>query len=1271
MALSSFDSPLELQLLGGFDARLNGRPITAISYNKMRALLAYLAVEREQDHNREALSELLWGDNDYVTARGNLRRTLSDLRRALETPSGQVLFSTGKHTIRFIPNAFIDALHFTGQALGSETPRDPCKAHIIDLYRGEFMAGFSLPDCPDFELWLQIQRETMHRRALALLEQAANYHEHLGDHAKSLQFTLRYTELEPWDEGAHRRAMLLYALNGQNKAAIAQFDTCCRLLKTELGVLPGKETLQLVERIRNDESGRELTVQILPKPKSQTPAERRQVTVLYCELSATSIDDPDEALALLSIPQARCIEIIRQFSGHLVQTHGGGLLAYFGFPQAHEDAARYAVQAALTMTRETVFNVDMRAGIHTGMIITGTDSSVPDTVGKTSKIAIQLRQLAAPGEVAISMETHSIIAGYFDCMNPGAQCLPGHAQPINLFTVTAESGARSRLDASSQLTPLTGRSVELSVLMALWEKAAQGARQFVLIKGEAGIGKSRLLHALKERLSEQSHAIRQLRCFPEFSQSPFHPLIMMLEELFGIENGDAQQTKFGKLAQYLNANYTESAREAIPLLSQLLSLPPGEPHQALFLTPQKQKERTIAVLLDMLQALAAKQPTLLIVEDLHWIDTSTLELLNRFLEQTNTASIFTIATARLEFAPLWKNANASTLTLEPLVENEIVKIITSISDDIPAESIRLIVARADGVPLFAEEMAKIASGDDQAGVPATLHDLLAARIDTMGDAKYTAQLAATLGREFNLNFLRKISQYSPTVLAHSLNALLNAGLISKLSDTAHQFKHALIQEAAYQSQTRSARQTVHQRIAQVLLSDFPIVVTTQPEFLARHLASGGKTRLAIEYWIKAGQRAALSSAVTESIGHFNSGLQLLMQLPRNEQRDALESELRLNLGTALIAAKGYGSVEAGEAYACALALGGSMYQALWGMWLTSSSRIGHLHSLELAEKLLCMAEQQNEPLQLQQALYAMGNSLLWTGQLEKARLHLERSMALYQPTHHQTMVSEFGENICISCGAQLAWVLWLMGFPDQAGEMREHTLALARHENHPYSLCYVSAHSAALSRWMRQIDTTRLLAEETIRLANLHGFPVWLLSGTALHGWAASMQGQTTGVAYIEHGINIVHSAMSGIEAYFLGLLAEALMHAKKFEESLQILHRTIDVINAKDDRFLESEIYRLKGECLLSISANNDVQAEACFTQALDISRLHGAKSLELRAAMSMARLRKQQGRQEDARQWLAETYNGYTEGRNTPDLLDAADLLRKLGSTQCIALT
>ncbi len=1211
------DQYLELMLLGGFDARLNGLPVAGIYYNKMRALLAYLAVEPEQDHNREMLAELLWGDNDPATARGNLRRTLSHLRRALELPSGTVLFSTGKHTIRFVPNLYIDAVDFSRQSPASPENAAQHQERIIALYRGEFLAGLSLPDCPDFEDWLQVQREALNRRALALLEQLSNRYAQQGEYGQALRFVLRHTELDPWNEDAHRRAMRLYALNGQKDSAIRQYEICCSQLKNELGEMPCDETRQLSERIRNGDILRRSTDTAVKAPTPQTLSERRQLSVLYCELTLATLDDSDEAMEQLCAPKARCEDIIRQFFGHIVQMHSGGLLAYFGYPQAHEDAVRHAVQAALAVTREAAPGINIRAAVHTGQVITGGDSSVPDTVGKTSKLATHLRHSVSHNEVAISQQTHAMVSGYFDCISLGSQSLPDFAKPQEIFKVLQQSGARTRLDAAVQLTPLVGRKTEIAELIALWKEAAQGAFNIVLVQGEAGIGKSRLLHTLKQQLADQPHTVRELHCFPEFSQSPFHPLIATFEEILGFALSDTPEVKLGKL-------------------------------------------------LTTLQTLAAQQPLLLIVEDLHWIDPSTLELLTLLVEQSRKGAIFVVFTARPDFTPPWKEDLYSTLALAPLTGSEMAKMIASISEDIPAADILRIVERADGVPLFAEEMAKIATLDNQASIPATLHDLLATRMDQLGKAvKQTAQLAAAIGREFDLDLLRKIFSCDPEALAHHLSALQDAGLIVQVNETTRQFKHVLIQEAAYQSQTRADRHTAHQRIAESLQNDFPDVVATQPELLAQHLSKAGETRQSIEYWSKAGQRAARNSANLEAIEHFNSGLQSLMTLSPDQERDRLEFELRISLGTALIAAKGYGSVEAGQAYTRALELRESvddnsgLFKALWGMWLTSSSRIGHTHSLELAEILLGLAEQGNDVLQLQLAYYAMGNSSFMTGNPSAARFHLEQSMALYLPSHHEAMISQFGENICVSSGSLLSCVLWLLGFPQQADEASQQALTLARQVNHPHSLGYALCAATIVNRWMKQQETTRVLAQEAMDLSQKHGFPFWLGLGTASYGWTLAMQGLAEGIARVQQCLDDVNTIMSGAMILFLAPLCEALVHQGQFDNALDRVNEALNVVNAKNDHFFESEFHRLKGVCLLEISETNAAEAEACFSLALAISHRQWAKSLELRAAISMARLWQQQGKREDARQLLEDIYYGFTEGFDSLDLQDAARLI------------
>ena len=1272
---------LSLALLGCFDARVAGGSLN-VGYAKLRGLLALLAMSAGVPLRREYLADLFWPEMPELAGRQNLRRALFNLKSAMGD-AGQLLSAKRDAVTLTLPDSWtsswLDVAEFTSTAkscITAPTPAycTPCIAQMelmAGLYRGEFMAGFSLPDCSDFEDWLQIQRESLRRHALALLERLSNCHEQFGAYGRALPFALRYTEMEPWNEAGHRRAMRLYALKGQSSAAIGQYEACCRLLKKELGVLPGEETLHLAERIRSGEIGRgsPATVPALPlQTIPQLPTERRQVTVLYCELAPTATDDSDEVMALLRTPQSRCMEIIRQFSGYIVQAHGGGLLAYFGYPQAREDAARRAVQAALAVIREAAHGIEIRAGVHTGLIITGGELLMPDTAGKTSSIAIQLRHGVAYNEVAISRETRGIVAGYFDCTSLGAQSLSGVARPVEIFKVARESGAHTRLDAAAQLTPFTGRKAEITELMGLWQKAAQGVPHAVLIQGEAGIGKSRLLHTVKERLAGKPHVIRELRCFPEFSQSPFYPLIAMLETFYGFAHGDTPGAKFDKLAKFFETHYPAAAQHAVPLLAQLLCLPLGVDYHAPGLSPQKQKEQTIALLLGLLRALAAQQPVLLIVEDLHWIDPSMLELLTLFVEQKESVPILSVFTARPEFIPPWDEALVSSLALAPLAESEVAEMVASISEEIPVSTVRRIVERADGVPLFVEEVAKIATLDNQASIPTALHDLLAARLDNMGEAKYTAQLAATLGREFDLDLLRKISPCDPAVLVTSLGILQDAGLILKISKTACQFKHALIQETAYQSQAMADRQAAHRRIAQALQSDFPSVAATRPELLAQHLSAGGEAQQAIEYWIKAGQRAAMNSANLEAIGHFNSGLQLLMALPADQERDRVEFKILVSLCPLLYAVKGYGSDGATQANARISALSGlvgdsqELFHAKWVLVFNTITNSGatKIGALETAIHLLDMAH--DDPLRKQAAHYAVANAAFWLGEFETTRTHTEQAIALYHPDQRQMLLEQFGDDLSVIYEIILSHALYFLGFPDRAQLVCERMLKKARKHVHLHTLAFVLSFASLLYRWLNKHVETLSLSAEAAFISRQHDFPVWLSVSEVTHGWALVMHGQKEGIAELKSGIAGMHATVSGVQVTFLSPLAEAYAHLKLYDEALGLIAEALaDATSTGDDHFT-AELQRLKGVCLLEISPSNAAQAESCFDQALAISRKQQAKSMGLRAAMSMARLWRQQGKQDEARHMLEEIYNWFTEGFDTHDFQEASKLLASL---------
>jgi len=1239
---------LILNLLGNPEVICGNTDITRSLYKKSLAILAYLATETGL-HRREALSDLLWPSLSMEAALSNLRKTIFRLRQALGESDG---LQVNANTLQLTSgNLCLDTTEFLAAIPGCETlpPSWGCSARLdrmergADLYRAPFLNGLLIEGVPDFDDWLNIKRETYHRMMLGKLEHLTDCHQKNGDLPKALRFANRLIELEPLDEAGHRRLIRLLAQSGQKSAALAHYHTCCRLLERELGVKPEPQTIALFEQIKGGEFLHEASP---PAAGSVISEERRQVTVLYCRVRVTDTGDTEDIPERWSAIQHRIQKTIREQGGHISQMHGGAVLGYFGYPVAQEDAARRAVRAALALHALEDDGIRISTGLHTGLTITGT--GMPDMMGQTSIVAEHMQNLDR--SVVISEATQRLVEGYFHITTLGPHQVNGVLKPMRIFRVTGESRARHRLEAAKSLTPLVGRTAEIDELLLLWEKARQGTMHIVLIQGEAGIGKSRLVHALQERLDKDGCVITELRCFPEFSHSPLRPLVTLIESLCGFRSGDSPDVRMDKLVHFLRTHYPRAGHDAAPLLAGMLSLPCDEP---LNLPPAKQREKLNALLIRLLQMLAARQPVLYIIEDLHWIDPSTLELLTTFINGQHDMPILMLLTARPEFDPPWMEDREISMELSPMDDSEVTDIVTCLGKDILPELIRDIVARADGIPLFAEEMAKMTQ-QGWTTIPASLRDLLTVKLDGLGAEKRTAQLAASIGREFDFGLLCAISPHVPM-----LKPLQESGLISSRDgDNGFQFRHVLIQEVAYQSQIKADRQAAHRSIAEALQKRFANPGEALPEIIAQHLASAGEAAQSAEYWFKAGKRSMLNSANVEAIEHTNRGLQQLRLFPPGEDRDSMEIRLSLVLGTALIASHGFGSVNAGEAYSRALGLSeklgdhSRLHQSLWGMWLVSSSLVNHTHSLELATRLLRLAQQVDDVLQLQQAHYAMGNSQLWTGHPDKGRYHLETGMALYQPSHHRTMVSRYGENVRLSSGSLLAFALWILGFPDQATSVCDQNIALARKLKHPFSLGYTVSTASIVHRWLKQTDTVDQLAGESMAVSDEFGMPFWLCMGSSSAGWVTAMRGEFEGIARMRQSVDAVDTLMSGTKLLFMDPLCEALVHLRQFDEGLKATDEALNIANEKNDRFLESAFHRLKGECLLGISAANLEESRSCFDRALEIGRRQGAKSLELRAAISLAR---HFGDMEP----LAQAYSWFTEGFDTADLVEARDIL------------
>ena len=746
-----------------------------------------------------------------------------------------------------------------------------------------------------------------------------------------------------------------------------------------------------------------------PAPRSAADAERRQLTVLFCDVVDSTVLasqlDPEDLRDVVRAYQETCAEVIRRFDGHIAQYLGDGLLVYFGYPQAHEDDARRAVYTGLEilaamrrlntrLERERRVQLAVRLGIHTGLVVVGemggSGRQEQLALGETPNVAARLQGLAAPDTIVISAATFRLVQGYFTYDELGMHALKGVAAPVQVYRILGESAAQSRLDVGSVtgLTPLVGRDAEMTLLLERWAQSREGMGQVVLLSGEAGIGKSRLVEVLRERAYSEGATRIVFRCSPYHQNSALYPVIDHLQRFLHWHRDDTPEARLDKLEQALHTSHLPLA-EVVPLFAALLSVPLSEHYPPLHLTPQLQRQKTQEALVAWLLEEAERQPVLAVWEDLHWADPSTLDVLSLVLEQVPTARMLNLLTYRPEFRPPWATRSHLTqITLGRLGRPQVEAMLTSLTGGktLPADVVEQVLAKTDGVPLFVEELVKmiLESGlvREDAGhyvltgplpplaIPSTLHDSLMARLDRLSTARELAQLGAVLGREFSYELLQAVALVDETTLQQGMRQLVDAELVYQRGlppRNRYVFKHALIQDAAYQSLLKSTRQQYHQRIAQVLAERFPEIAETQPELLAQHYTEAGLAQQAIPYWQRAGQRAAGRSAHAEAIGHFHKALEVLALLPDTPERAQQELMLQRALGASLLATRGFAAPEVEHAYSRARALCqrlGDSHEigpVLFGLWGFYEVR-GDLRSArELAEQLLTLAQRSTRP----------------------------------------------------------------------------------------------------------------------------------------------------------------------------------------------------------------------------------------------------------------------------------------------------------------------
>lgn len=1152
-------------------------------------------------------------------------------------------------------------------------------------------------------------------------------------------------------------------------------------------------------------------------------AERRQLTVLFCDIvdstAFTEKLDPEELRNLLEIYRTCIMEVVLSQSGHIARYFGDGVLVYFGYPVAHEDTAHRAVRAGLGIVAaietlnpylQTTFGVEIkvRLSIDTGLVVVwhisaeGSPEAI-DIVGKTPNLAARMQKLATPNSVVIGDTTHQLIEGFFETAALGASLLRGISQPVDVYQVLGEIPAQSRLDIASEsgLTPLIGREREVELLKQSWVQVLASKGQALLIEGEAGIGKSRCVQLIQEYVEHSPDAvIMECRCSPYYQNSPLYPILSLFQEsVVQFTSTDTAQTRLNKLENLLrdysipttegDTSPLNSDREVqghtpetLPLLAELLEIPfevqrqtetgvgarpYGRPvEQDTYPSGWERSQRrqqTLEVLVQILLKMAEQKPILFVVEDLHWIDPSSIEFLTRLITRIENARIFVALSCRSDtqhfrlnleperlqtetsdedfgnpvldrevleqlLRPEWANA----LTLAALTPPQVEEMIQHVAGEtpLPSEVLTRIIAMTEGVPLFVEELTQMMlegdpltlaaeglGGTDPRSqtmeVPVTLQDLLTARLDSLGAAKEVVQLGATLGREWTAELLHEVaSGIDPrnrlftdfASLKGELNKLVSAYILNRNEMADNQlrytFRHPLLRETAYQSLLRSRRQRYHQQIAEVLQSDGSF----QPELVAQHYTEADLPGEAVDYWHRAGQRALERSANVEGIRHITQGLAALEKLSANTNTRELEAtaqrelELQTILGSALIATKGYAAPEVEVAYTRARELletleskGHSLtedteasldrikdlrFPVLFGLWLSHLVRGRFLSARELGEQCFVIAKQTEDPAFEVEAHRALGATLYYLSEFKSALAHLEAGIELYQPQHHPVPTFlHFVADPGMTLLAYSAPLLWCLGYPIQAAGQIAEATRIGKDRNHPFSDAVLLHFKTMLYQHQDEVEKVETTATQMLQICQEQGFSLWEAAATVMKGWALTAQNRSEeGIAMIRKGIAAWEKTRAELQLpLFLALLAQAYQHTGQYTLALQTLDAALSIVTRTGERAYDAELTRRKGELCLVLGKETKaigkkdatsaaIKAESYFQEALAIARRQGAKSWELRAALSLSELWCAQDRCREAYNLLRPIYVWFSEGFDTKDLQRAKHLLEKL---------
>lgn len=1062
---------------------------------------------------------------------------------------------------------------------------------------------------------------------------------------------------------------------------------------------------------------REASNSSLSSSRRTAGSQRRQVTIISCGCDVFENEqvqqllDSEEQAALLQSFQKFCRAIAADYSGAVLNDTDDGVAVCFGFPRAFEDSVNQAARFGLTVIQrcsEAVSTFSSRRLPLSARVVMHTDVAVVESqmqnedsvstvsvVGSIRNFTSRLEPVAELGSLLASEQSHRLFRGAFESESTGAMRIKGLAQPVTLYRIQRERQAASRVELAEEsgLTPLVGREKEVGLLQERWEQAVEGMGQVVLIIGEAGLGKSRLIHALKRHVLEAGSGngdpIIEWRSSQQRQSSSLFPVIDCFERILGFDRDETPASQLQKLVDYLRDLNLDGDRE-IALLAALLSIPLAGRYPPLDLPPQAQHEQTTSLLIDWLKELADRQPLLFVIEDLHWVDPSTLAFVEQLVDRGLADRILTVLTFRPEFETPWKSkAHQTNLALNRLTRRQIQELMEQKARrKLPVSLVEQIVERTDGVPLFVEEYTQMlvesqslsSSGDSSVSgvqavkqIPASLQDMLMSRLDRIDCDLSVVQLGATIGRGFSWELIRASSSLEEDILQQELEKLVRAELLvthGRAPRHRFQFKHALLQDAAYSSLVKARRQEYHGRIAEALEASFPEVCEKEPEVLAQHLMEASQWERAAEYWKRAGGRSMKRYAYREAIQQLRSGLECLKETPETRERHEREIELHVMLGVPLQSIVGYSAPAVEENYVRAFALcqelqlSKEQFPILYGLFRYYMLQARYARAQEIAEQLVVMAEETQDEDFLVAAHRAVAGPLVYRGDYARAMPHLDKVLSIPASADVRTRVNRYDVvDPWIAAGSYRSWTLWLTGYSQQALEQSEKTLREAESLKHPFTMTLALSFSTWLHQFHRDVERTLSAASRALELSEEHGFQFWVGWGKVLKHWALGVSGRDNSACEsIRQGIVTWRAQGSELgAAYFYGMQAEVALVQGRPNEALAALTQADDFVRSSGEGFPIPELHRLRG---VALEATDETAAEAMYQKAIDSAESQNSRSLGLRAVVQLAKLWKRRGRSAEASALLQTAVAGFPDGQTTTDLDMAKEMLKDTGN-------